>query len=98
MSEPRPIQLALQGGGAKIVHLIAALEAIEKLQNEDRLIHVTRIAGTSAGAIAGGLFAAGVAMSAVKETLLNFGKNLKKLPQPGYTRFGWDVVAQHCNR
>ena len=56
-----PIQLAIQGGGAKITYLLAALEAVQALQREG-VLRVTRIAGTSAGAIAGALFAAGVDM------------------------------------
>ena len=71
-----PIQLAIQGGGAKITHLVAALEAVQALQREG-VVRVTRIAGTSAGAIAGALFAAGVdmqrardAFDAHRETLL----------------------------
>jgi predicted acylesterase/phospholipase RssA len=58
--QPKPfrVQLALQGGGAKIAALLAALEAANELQREGEL-EVTRIAGTSAGAIAGCLYAAG---------------------------------------
>ena len=33
-------------------------------------------------------------MAAVKEVLSSFGKDLKKLPQPGCWRFGRDVVAR----
>ena len=62
-----PIQLAIQGGGAKITYLIAALEALQELQNEG-IFEVKRIAGTSAGAIAGALFAAGVDMKLAKAT------------------------------
>lgn len=58
------IQLALQGGGAKFFSLIAALSAIQKLEQE-HAIEVTRIAGTSAGAIAGALYAAKVPMEKV---------------------------------
>ncbi|HUP60255.1 MAG TPA: patatin-like phospholipase family protein [Thermoanaerobaculia bacterium] len=72
-----PIQLALQGGGAKITYLIAALEAVQTLEREGAL-RVTRIAGTSAGAITGALYAAGVdmrrardAFEAERETLLD---------------------------
>jgi predicted acylesterase/phospholipase RssA len=61
-----PIQLALQGGGAKITHLFAALEAVQSLQRRG-LLRVTRIAGTSAGAIAGALFAAGVDMQRARD-------------------------------
>jgi len=61
------IQLALQGGGAKITYLVAALEAVQSLEREG-LLRVTRIAGTSAGAIAGALYAAGVDMQRARDT------------------------------
>ena len=92
MGKPFPLQLALQGGGAKIVHLVAALEAIENLQRQSR-IQITRIAGTSAGAIAGSLFAAGIDMAAVKSELRNFRQNLKAFPKPSKFRFFTDVVC-----
>jgi predicted acylesterase/phospholipase RssA len=66
--EPLKIQLAIQGGGAKIVALFAVLEAVEDLQ-DNNIVHVTRIAGTSAGAIAGCLFAAGLRMPLLCERL-----------------------------
>jgi predicted acylesterase/phospholipase RssA len=44
------MQLAIQGGGAKICDLLAAAEVIEDLWNTDK-IEVTRVAGTSAGSI-----------------------------------------------
>lgn len=56
------IQLAIQGGGAKIVALMAVLEAIEELQ--DRFT-VTHVVGTSAGAIAGTFFASDVGISTI---------------------------------
>jgi predicted acylesterase/phospholipase RssA len=61
-----PIQLAIQGGGAKITHLVAALEAVQSLQREG-VVRVTRVAGTSAGAIAGALFAAGVDLQRARD-------------------------------
>lgn len=66
MRTPIPIQLALQGGGAKITYLVAALEAVQSLEREG-LLRVTRIAGTSAGAIAGALYAAGVDMQRARD-------------------------------
>lgn len=48
------IQLAIQGGGAKIVALMAVLEALDGLQDR---IQVTKIVGTSAGALAGAFYA-----------------------------------------
>jgi predicted acylesterase/phospholipase RssA len=51
------LQLAIQGGGAKIVALMAALKALEAMGDK---FEVTRIVGTSAGAIAGAMFASDV--------------------------------------
>ncbi|HEU4623202.1 MAG TPA: patatin-like phospholipase family protein [Steroidobacteraceae bacterium] len=68
--KPPTIQLAIQGGGAKVVGLIAALEVVQELERKNAL-RVTRIAATSAGAIAGALYAAGVSMTAVKQHLKN---------------------------
>ncbi len=62
------LQLALQGGGARIVHLLAALEAVQKLQDEG-VVKVTRMAGTSAGSVAACLFAAGLNMADVRQRL-----------------------------
>ncbi|HWW74923.1 MAG TPA: patatin-like phospholipase family protein, partial [Pyrinomonadaceae bacterium] len=62
------MQLAIQGGGAKIALLIAAMEAVEELQ-ESGVLEVTRIAGTSAGSIVGCLFAAGISMKTVRNRL-----------------------------
>lgn len=75
-NKPEKIQLAIQGGGAKIVDLMATIEAIEDLEKE-KLIKVTKIAGTSAGAIVGSFFAAGISMQIVRENLL--GESGKKL-------------------
>jgi predicted acylesterase/phospholipase RssA len=58
--------------------LLAAMHAIEALQTAG-LIEVTRVAGTSAGAIVGSLFAAGVPMAKVTDALLGeTGKRLIK--------------------
>ena len=67
MTAQVPIQLAIQGGGARITYLIAALEAVQSLEREG-VVRVTRIAGTSAGAIAGALYAAGVDMRRARDT------------------------------
>lgn len=60
------IQLALQGGGARIACLLAALEGLEELQNRHNGVRTIRIAGTSAGAIAGCFFACKVPISEVR--------------------------------
>src|SRR5687768_4109428 len=69
MKPPKQIQLALQGGGAKIYALIAALKAVEDaaaVKDGSSQIKVSRIAGTSAGALVGCLYAAGVPVDAMR--------------------------------
>jgi predicted acylesterase/phospholipase RssA len=62
------IRLVLQGGGARLVNLLAAIEVIASLQAKGE-IEVTRIVGTSAGAVAGAILALGGNVGAVKATL-----------------------------
>ncbi len=70
------IQLALQGGGAKIASLMAVMEAIQSLESEE-VLKVSRIAGTSAGSLIGCIFAAGISMQTLRASLLaGKGKSL----------------------
>ena len=71
--DPIKIQLAIQGGGAKLIPLLAAMEVIQEFQNNQKIV-ITNVAGTSAGSIAGSLLAAGVPIPLVIEKL----KNLKE--------------------
>jgi NTE family protein len=50
------IQLAIQGGGARLVALLAAAQAFQSLHKRGD-IEITRIAGTSAGSVVGALIA-----------------------------------------
>jgi NTE family protein len=70
--EPFALQLAIQGGGAKFCALLAVVETIQTLQDE-RVLKVTRVAGTSAGAVAGCLLAAGVPAAEVRARLEGIG-------------------------
>lgn len=94
--EPYPVQLALQGGGAKICTLLAAVEAIQLLER-DRIIKVKRIAGTSAGALVGCLFAAGVDMNLMRRHLQRYNqKQLARLfPPPSALRLLRLVKSGH---
>src|SRR3989442_9107102 len=70
------VQLAFQGGGAKIVALLAAAEAVQELEKKSE-VKVTRLAGTSAGAIVAALLAAEVSIPAVRDRLRSqYGQNL----------------------
>lgn len=82
MTTPLKIQVALQGGGAKLSPLLAAMEPLQVLHRKNHL-NVTRIAGTSAGAIVASLFAADVELSNVRERLKRFNAEhwKKKFPE-----------------
>lgn len=61
-----PENLVFQGGGAKGIAYVGALEALEK---RHALSHVKRVAGTSAGAITASLFACGCPIPQLRKTL-----------------------------
>src|SRR6185436_6858220 len=89
-----PIQLAIQGGGAKITSLLAALEAVQSLEREG-LLRVTRIAGTSAGAIAGALYGAGVDMRRARDAFeADRDALLRAFPPAGVVRCAWKLVTR----
>jgi len=89
-----PIQLAIQGGGAKITHLLAALEAVQSLEREG-LLRVTRIAGTSAGAIAGALYAADVDMRRARDAFeSDRDALLRAFPPAGVARCAWKLITR----
>ena len=90
-----PIQLAIQGGGAKITHLIAALQAVQDLEREG-VLRVTRIAGTSAGAIAGALYASGVDMQRARDTFAHRRDELLRAfpPTSAWLRAAWKLVTR----
>ena len=87
MANPTKIQLAIQGGGAKIVSLLAAAEAIQGLEERNQL-KVTRFAGTSAGAIVACLLAGGVRVSDLRTRVFqDLGAELKRaFPARGKVR------------
>jgi predicted acylesterase/phospholipase RssA len=72
---PLDVQIALQGGGAKLYSLLEAMKVVERLEgrpdgrpdwrSSPPRIRVTHIAGTSAGAIVAALYAARVPMQKV---------------------------------
>jgi predicted acylesterase/phospholipase RssA len=71
--KPLRLQLAIQGGGAKICALLAAAECVQELVNQKQL-EITRLAGTSAGSIVACLLAAGVPIGEVRQRLRSMGK------------------------
>jgi predicted acylesterase/phospholipase RssA len=68
---PIKVQVAFQGGGAKIFALIAAAKALQELEQEGEII-VTRVAGSSAGSIVASMYA----MEIVSDTMRTHFKDL----------------------
>jgi predicted acylesterase/phospholipase RssA len=66
---PGQVQIATQGGGARLVPLLALMRALEILRARHGL-QVVRMAGTSAGAYANTLFAAKVPIAVARTLLL----------------------------
>jgi len=94
MNKPFKVQLAIQGGGAKICALLAAAEAIQQLEEEGK-IQVTRLAGTSAGALTACLLATGKPIQKIKQRLIDRGEqDLKKLfPEMRTWRKYWRILT-----
>lgn len=62
------VQVAFQGGGAKLANLLAVAEALEDAHTSGK-IEITRVAGTSAGSIVATLLASGVGIGRARESL-----------------------------
>jgi predicted acylesterase/phospholipase RssA len=90
-----PMQLAIQGGGAKITHLLAALQAVQDLERAG-VLRVTRIAGTSAGAIAGALYAADVDMQRARDAFAFHREELLRAfpPTSAWLRAIWRLLTR----
>jgi predicted acylesterase/phospholipase RssA len=93
MGKPIQLQLAFQGGGAKLALLIAAAEAISEMEDAGE-IKITRIAGTSAGAIIGALLAAKCDIAKVRAELAGAkGRDfLKHYQLPSFTTGLWSAI------
>lgn len=91
-ASPPSIQIALQGGGAKIVALFAAMEGVQKLQREGR-VRVSRVSGTSAGAIVATMLAAGLDMRTMRMLAVNevLPSAVKTFRPPALSDFIWKV-------
>jgi predicted acylesterase/phospholipase RssA len=66
--KPR-IQVAFQGGGARVMHLLAAVETLQSFEKQ-RFMEITRVAGTSAGSIAATVLSADVDAAAFAKSLI----------------------------
>jgi predicted acylesterase/phospholipase RssA len=86
------VQIAFQGGGAKLVELLAAGEAIEAFENAKKL-EVSRVSGTSAGAIVACLLATKKPLKDFRYLLRNEGAQyLNRLELPSKSRIVWRAL------
>lgn len=91
---PVDVQLAVQGGGARLCGLLAALEAAQTLERKG-VLRVTRVAGTSAGAIAAALYAAGVDFDKLRQRIIDNRAKLERfVPRPSILRFAKAVAGR----
>ena len=71
--EPTPVQVVFQGGGARLALLMAVCEVLKSESSAEppkqSRIHITRVAGSSAGAIAAIMLASKKSMSEYKTQL-----------------------------
>jgi predicted acylesterase/phospholipase RssA len=91
---PVPVQIVFQGGGAKLCALMAVCEVLHAFEKEER-ITVTRLAGSSAGAIA-------AAMLGSRQPISDFKFNLRTiaadyLPFMNISKFrgAWRIYRGH---
>ncbi len=74
----KKVQVAFQGGGAKIFALIGAVKALRILEEKD-IIEVTRVAGSSAGSIVASCFAFGMTADEICELFTEPPVGFKKI-------------------
>lgn len=72
------IQFAFQGGGARLAILLPVVDALQQLER-DGVVQITRVAGTSAGAIAAVLLAKNANMRAVQLKVAEVAKDRARL-------------------
>jgi hypothetical protein len=87
------VQLVFQGGGAKLSALLAAAAAVQEAQTRG-LVNLTRVCGTSAGAIAAAILATGLPVSDFRNRLRDRGDRYLKWinADVGKVGIGWALA------
>jgi len=85
--KPLNVQVAFQGGGAKIYALIAAAKALKELEDTG-VINVTRVSGSSAGSIVAALYATKMPTEKMRKYFISLPKQIPK-KVPGKIRSLW---------
>jgi predicted acylesterase/phospholipase RssA len=85
-----PVQVVFQGGGAKICVLMAVCEVLKKFDDDQR-IKITRVAGSSAGAIAAVMLGSKKPMSDFRIELRNIAEKHLPFMNVSTLRGSWRV-------
>jgi predicted acylesterase/phospholipase RssA len=90
---PARVQFAFQGGGARLALLLPVVQAVRECESEGT-IEVTRVAGTSAGAIAAALVAGKADMKALVSELRRLARDEPKKLRKAFPTVGRGILAK----
>ena len=88
---PVPVQVVFQGGGAKLCLLMAVCEKLREYHDKNQ-ITITRVAGSSAGAIAAAMLASKTPMVEYKARLKEVGKEYLLKMNTSRAKGLWNVL------
>jgi predicted acylesterase/phospholipase RssA len=89
--DPVPIQVVFQGGGARLCVLMAVCELLQEYQKEGR-IRISRVAGSSAGAIAAAMLSSKKPIEVFSTQLKAIGPRYVSAMRTNFLRGSWRVV------
>jgi predicted acylesterase/phospholipase RssA len=90
---PVRVQFAFQGGGARLALLLPVVQAVRECERE-AIIEVTRVAGTSAGAIAAALVAGKADMKALVSELRRLARDEPNKLREAFQTVGRGILAK----
>ena len=90
---PAKLQFAFQGGGARLALLLPVVQAIRECETEN-IIEVTRVAGTSAGAIAAALVAEAADIKSLVTYLSTIAEHNPKKILKAFPRIGANPLSK----
>jgi predicted acylesterase/phospholipase RssA len=90
-----PVQVVFQGGGAKICVLMAVCEVLKRFEADQR-IKITRVAGSSAGAIAAVMLGSNRPISDFRIELRNIAERHLPFMNVSKLRGAWRIYWGHA--
>ncbi len=92
-TDPISVQVAFQGGGAKLPALLAVADALKDAEDKGKIV-ITKLAGTSAGSIAASMLATRPDFECLRELFLSneAARIAKNLSPPSTAKMIWSAV------